>query len=140
LDPESEPIPDTEPVPYQELVPESELVPEPELVPDPEPEPLFSSNDLRIWVLPEPVPDPEPVHDLNKCATLLKKTEKLKKTFFMRSIIIFLKTEFFSLGWHVTFPFLESLGLISRNFATIFTFILRNFAKYGHEISRNFAK
>jgi hypothetical protein len=36
------------------------------------------------------------------------------------------KKFFFSLGWHVTFPFLESLGLILRNFATIFIFILRN--------------
>jgi hypothetical protein len=30
-------------------------------VPDPEQEPLFSSNDLRIWVLWEPIPGPEPV-------------------------------------------------------------------------------
>jgi hypothetical protein len=77
--------PDTELVPYQELVPELELFSEPELVPDPEPDHLFSSNDLRIWVLPEPIPDPQPVpdpdpvpdpelvRDLNKCATLLKK-------------------------------------------------------------------
>jgi hypothetical protein len=51
LDPESEPIPDPEPVPYPELVPEPDL------------EPLFSSNDLRIFVLPEPIPNPEPVSD-----------------------------------------------------------------------------
>jgi hypothetical protein len=25
--------------------------------------PLFSSSDLRIWVLPEPIPDPDPVLD-----------------------------------------------------------------------------
>jgi fused signal recognition particle receptor len=51
LDPELEPIPDPEPVSYPELVPETD------------PEALFSSNNLRIFVLPEPIPDPEPVSD-----------------------------------------------------------------------------
>jgi hypothetical protein len=55
LVPESEQIP--EPVPYPELVPEPELVLKPELVP----EPLFSSNDLGIWVLPESIPEPKTV-------------------------------------------------------------------------------
>jgi hypothetical protein len=106
LDPESEQIPDTEPVQYQELVPE------PDLVQDSEPEPLFSSNDLRIWVLPGPipdtesVPDPEPVPDLNKSATLLK-TEKLKKNLYEK-YNNFYEKRIFPLGWHVTFPFLES--------------------------------
>jgi hypothetical protein len=45
------------------LDPESELPPDPEPVPNPEPEPIFSLNDLRIWVLPEPIPDLEPVLD-----------------------------------------------------------------------------
>jgi molybdate transport system ATP-binding protein len=45
------------------LDPESEPIPYPELVPDPEPEALFSSNDPRIWVLPEPIPDPEQAKD-----------------------------------------------------------------------------
>jgi hypothetical protein len=42
---------------------------DPKSQPNPDPEPLFSSNDLRIWVLlepildPEPVPDPDPVPD-----------------------------------------------------------------------------
>jgi outer membrane protein insertion porin family len=40
-----------------------EPIPDPEQVPEPDPGLLFPLSDLRIWVLPEPIPDPEPVTD-----------------------------------------------------------------------------
>jgi hypothetical protein len=42
---------------------ESQPIPVPDPVQVPAPELLFSSSDLRICVLPEPILDPEPVLD-----------------------------------------------------------------------------